>query len=212
MKRRIGIVLALAAGLLCGCNANELENRCFPMLSIVDYEPGEEKVSFCYTFPTPRREEDQGTATGELDASFSYGETFEKAWEFYEKKLNKEADYNHLKVLVIGREFLENENLCSGMIDFLQEKETFPRNAYVCVMDEPEELLEVEESLSDDAGTYLEDFLKKNHTSQNEKLVTLGKMMDEQENRRLKLHLPYLMIEEGSVVWEENYILGTADK
>lgn len=205
MKRKIAVIFTLAAGLLCGCSSSELENRCFPMLALVDYDAGEEEVSFSYTFPTPRREEDQGTATGDLDTAFSYGQTFREAWEYYEKKLDKEADYNHLKVVAIGEDFLENEDEYNKMLDFLQEQETFPRNAYVCIVPRTAELISIEDGLSDDAGTYLESFLKNHEYGKTEELVTLGKLMDEQENCRKVLELPYITVESGSVVWEAHY-------
>lgn len=207
MKRKIVILLALVAGLLGGCNANELEDRCFPLLALVDYDARQEEASFSYTFPSPRREEDKGTATGDLDAGFAYGETFQKAWEYYEKKLDKEADYNHLKVVALGEDFVGNADEYNKMLDFLQEKETFPRNAYVCVIRETEELIEIEGSLSDDAGTYLESFLKNHEYGKTDKLVTLGSLMDEQENRRKELALPYITVEDGSVLWEAHYLI-----
>lgn len=205
MKRTFICLVLLISGLLCGCSAHELEDRCFPMLALVDYDARQEKAAFCDTFPTPRRSEDEGTATEEIDTVFAYGNSFLEAWQQYEGRLSRESDYNHLKVLVIGEAFLENDALYQEMLDFFWESETLPRNVYVCVMQDTAELLEIQGLLSDDAGTYLEQFLEKNEEGGGYKIVTLGDLMDEQLNRREKLYLPYLAVEEKSIVWKAWY-------
>lgn len=207
MKRTGIFLLIVFTGLLCGCSANELEDRCFPMLAVVDMGRNQEEVAFSYTFPTPRLTEDQETATQEIDTVFAYGSTFEAAWENYEQRLNKEADYNHLKVIVLGEEFIDNQELYDGMLDFLQQKETFPRNAYICVIPDAKKLLELEESLSDDAGTYLEDYLLNHEYGKTRDLAVLGQLMDERENKKMDLALPYIEVEGSNILWEDWYII-----
>lgn len=205
MKKK-GIFLFLAcAGFLCGCSANELEDRCFPMLALIDYDAIQAETAFSYTFPTPRRTEDQGNATEEVDTAFAYGSDYEEAWTNYEARLNKEADYNHLKVIVLGEAFVNNQTLYNQMLDFIQEQETFPRNAYVCVLSDTGQLLEIQSTLSDDAGSYLEDFIQNHENSKDNELVTLGKLMDEKENKSKELYLPYLAVDGGNIVWQDWY-------
>lgn len=204
--RRKGICLLFAcAGLLCGCSASELEDRCFPMLALVDYDAQKEETSFSYTFPTPRRSEDQGDSTEDVDTAFSYGSNYGEAWKNYEERLNKEADYNHLKVVVLGESFINDRVLYNQMLDFIQKQENFPRNAYVCVLPETKQLLEIEGRLSDDAGSYLEDFIQNHENGKSGELVTLGKLIDEKDNRRIECNLPYLTVDGSNIVWQGWY-------
>ena len=81
-----------------------------------------------------------------MDTSFSKGKGFVRAWRDYEDRLDKKADDSHLKVVVLGQRFLRRGRVWDEMLDFMQEKQSFPRNAYVCVMEEPGQLLEIQRS------------------------------------------------------------------
>ena len=185
--------------LVGGCGAKELEDRCFPMLTIVDYDVEKDKVGYTDTFPVPQKQEDRNEATGTTDTDFVYGKDFSDAWESYEKRLNKEPDYNHLKVLVVDEDFFAESAKYAEMIERIEENERLPRNAYVCVVSDANKFLKLSNSLSDDAGTYLEDFLE-NHKTGSHSPVTLGELIDEKENRKRTLLLPYLVIKKKNLL------------
>ena len=170
MKRSMLIVLASL--LLVGCSTTELEDRCFPMLTAVEYENG--KVSYQDAFS---KEDD----TGKLGA--------------------KVRDYAHLKVLVLEEDLLEQKSQYEAMLEELAETEKFPRNTYVCVVDDVDDLFEMEKNISQDLGTYLEEYLKK-HEEKKDRLLTLGDLLDEKENQMMVLYLPYLDVEENFVEWK----------
>lgn len=214
-KKWIQHLSIIAAALMvvtvvCGCGANELEDRCFPMLALVDYDPGTGETSFCYTFPSPRKEEDKGDDTGEVDTSFTSGDGFVEAWHEYENRLDKKADYNHLKVIVLGEQFVQNSARLDEMLSFMEERQSFPRNAQVCVIQNCGSFVEIEGKLSDDAGDYLESFLKNHENAENNEEVTLGDLMDEKENRTKSLLLPNLRVEGTNLVWEDTYVVDYA--
>ena len=48
IKKYVALVLSVQQ-LLCGCSATELEDRCFPMMAVVDEKDGQ--ISFGYGFP-----------------------------------------------------------------------------------------------------------------------------------------------------------------
>ena len=197
--RREMLVLGGAVLLLTGCSKIELEERCFPLLVVVDYESEQKEVSFCAGFP---RSDNSGGSTGqttELQVATVMGEDFEESKERYEENLNKVADYNHLKVLVLGERLLEDKEAYDKMLEELAESEEFPRNTYVCVVSDTGALLEIDKKLPQDLGTYLEEFLN-NH--EEKKLLTLGDLLDEKENRILELYAPYLIPEDAYVRWE----------
>lgn len=187
------------------CNKTELEERCFPLLAGVDYDDG--KVTFCAGFP---RADNSGGSTGqsmELQVGTERGNSFAESKSGYEKNLNKEPDYNHLKVLVLGDDFAKDQTKLNEMLDVLAKTEQFPRNTYVCVVDDVDDLLEIDKELPQDLGTYLEEYLS-NHEDKKNDMLTLGDMLDEKENKDMVLYAPYLNPEDTFVEWGGYYCLG----
>lgn len=199
--------------LLSGCSENELEERCFPMMAAAGFD--EEQVTFVLGFPSTTSTGDSQSSIGEIRVAAAYGRDFKASKEKYEAHLNKLPDYNHLKVFVMEEDFLEEKNAYHKMLDHLILTEEFPRNTYVCVVDDLEDLLELEKNLPQDVGTYLEEFLV-HHGENKGKLLTLGDLMDEKENQDMVLYMPYLEVEENYVelngyvniegkIWQESY-------
>lgn len=172
-KKKICLLVILASFLLAGCSSTELEERCFPMAVMVEMENG--KVTYYASFKEEKTEN--------VD------------------RLNKIPDYNHLKVLVLEEDLLEQQNQYNAMLDKLAETEEFPRNTYVCVVDDVDDLFELEKNITEDLGSYLEEYLKK-HEEKKDRLLTLGDLMDEKENQSMVLYLPYLEAEENFVEWK----------
>ena len=172
-NRRLWTMCVVLASVffMTGCSTTELEERSFPMLVAIGVEDG--NVTYKDAFP---KEDD----TGKLGA--------------------KEKDYNHLKVLVLEEDLLEQQKLYESTLNEIAEKEIFPRNTYVCVMDDMDELFELEKEISQDLGTYLEEYLK-SHEEKKDRLLTLGDLLDEQANQLFVLYLPYLDVEENKLEW-----------
>ncbi len=207
--KKIGMIILTAATALnaAGCKTTELEDRTFPMLAAADYDEETEEVGFSYVFPVQRAEPDAVEEAGDKDVAMAYAGEFDEAFWVYETKLNKVADYNHLKVFLMSETFVENKKQYDDMLSMFWEEETFPRNTYVCVTDDIQAVLKAEEGLSVDLGTYIEELLK-SHTKGNEtKLTTLGNLMDEKENQLQDWELPYLTVEEETIVWSDVYLL-----
>ena len=182
------VIVLLLVFMLTGCSSTELEERCFPMLVTVGYE--DRKVSFDVAYPKDN---------GVLSQS-AKGADFKQSMEQYEGRLNKQVDYNHLKVLVFEDEFLKTSNGYSKMLDDLALMESFPRNTYVCAVDDVEDLMELEKKVSQDLGTYLEEYLKQ-HEENKDKLLTLGDLIDEKGNENMVYYMPLLEIEDDYIEW-----------
>lgn len=193
MAKNVVFLMWLMGGLLLtGCSTTELEERCFPMMVAVGYEDG--KVSYAAGFP---KEDENGQGGRRQSEEIS----FDQAKIAYENRLNRDADYNHLKVLVLEGDLTEQKKVYEDMLETLMYTESFPRNTYVCVVDEVDDLYEMEKSLSLDLGTYLEEYLKKQEEKKN-RLLTLGDLIDEKENQAMVLYLPYLEVEENFMEWK----------
>lgn len=171
LKFRKIVMLIIGMFFITGCSTTELEERSFPMLVTIGYEDG--KVLYKDAFP---KEDD----IGKLGA--------------------KEKDYNHLKVLVFEDDLLEQQSVYEEVVAELARKENFPRNTYVCAMDDIEDLFEMGKGISQDLGTYLEEYLKL-HEAKKGRLLTLGDLIDEQANHTFVLYLPYLDVEENVLIW-----------
>ena len=157
---------------MVACSTTELEERSFPMLVAVNIENG--KIRYTDAFP----KED---STGSLGA--------------------KEKDYSHLKALVLDEEVLEDRKAYGNVMEKIAQEEKLPRNAYVCVMEDAEDLFAIEHLLSQDLGTYLEEYLK-SHEVNKGRLITLGDLLDEYVNETMILYLPYLEVEENMLQWQ----------
>jgi len=193
--------------MLCisGCGTTELEERCFPQLVTVGYE--DDKVTYYAGFPKVEGADGKSATSSEIQVSTVTGASFEDSRKKFEQHLNKLADYNHLKVLVLEEDFMEEKAAYDGMLEYLAGQEDYPRNTYVCAVDDAEDLLEIEKNLPQDLGTYLELYLT-NHEAQKDRLLTLGDLIDEKENQNMVLYLPYLEIDDKYVEWRGYYAIG----
>ncbi len=194
MRQKVLYVLSIVAIciFLMGCSETELEERCFPMLAGIGYE--DDRVSFNGAFPRSDSGK-EGMSTSKAKAR-----DFEKSIAEYEGHLNKQVDYNHLKVVVLEEELLEERTAYNQMLDYLEQTERFPRNTYVCVVDELEDLFDLEKKISQDLGTYLEEYIRK-HEETKAHILTLGDLLDEKENQTMILYMPYLEVEDNYIEW-----------
>lgn len=210
-RLRRGIINTLLIGCIAtritACTATELEERCFPLMVMADYENEAQEVVFDIGFPKLKDTGEEINAVDELQVQAAVTNSFAESKNAYEKNLNKKPDYNHLKVLVLGRALADHETAYNEMLDTLADAEDFPRNTYVCIVEDMDALRAVEEKLQQDLGTYLEEFLT-NHEEKKSRLLTLGDLLDEQENRLMILYAPYLKPKEGYVEWGGYYAIG----
>ena len=187
-----------SAFILAACTATELEDRCFPMMAAVDYKDGH--VDFAYGFPEISQKENTDTQAANVSVSMSAGGNFAESIKYYNQELSKLADCNHMKVLVFGTSFTEETDQYESMLSYLRKSELFPRNTYVCVTDDIQALFDAEGTLPDDLGSYLESFLQKQETDQQTRLVNLGKLLDEQVNQMEEIRIPFITVENGTIV------------
>ena len=194
------VLLSICMGLqFMACSSSELEESCFPMVVTAGYDDG--KVIYWMGFPRVGSSGEEEPQVNEIQVSAVKKKNFEEAKAEYEKHLNRQVDYNHLKVLVLEEDLLENQTAYNEMLTVLGASEDFPRNTYVCAVDDLDDLIAIEKNLPQDLGSYLEEYLK-NHEAQKERMLTLGDLIDEKENQTMNLYMPYLDVEENYVDWK----------
>ena len=105
---------------------------------------------------------------------------FQNVWLNHEYAGNKEVDYNHLKVVLIERSFLEKE---------------VPWNAYVMTTESCDRLAQTEGELDVLLGNYLEELLENTSGIDQKAYPTLGMLYEERTNHLETLYIPFVDIE-----------------
>ncbi len=156
------IVLVVIALMFTGCSSVELEDRCFPTLAAVDIDHGGiDKIEFYYNMEKSYEPE--------------YADSIESAVEQFEDRLPQKADTNHMKVLLIGKEFYDDKETYAELMEYCKETRKIPRNTYVCVVDDINDIF-------DNMGSYYEQKIDKQEREEDLQIVTLGTLMDDYTN------------------------------
>lgn len=144
-------------------------------------------------------------------------EDFEIQWLSDERFGNKKADYNHLKVVLIEREFLENDTAVNEMLAFLEKQQQLPWNSYIIVTESCDAIAETEENLDCTLGDYLEQLLENTSGMKHESYPTLGMLYQERKNHLETMFVPYISVvdEKPAVtayeVWRQGKAGGLVD-
>jgi len=142
---------------------------------------------------------------------------FTKEWLNGLQEGTKKIDYNHLKAVLIEREFLESEDAMAEMLSLLKDDKNVPLNAYVVTTDDLQGLKEAEADIKKPLGDYLEDLLEHGDTVKKETYPTIGMLYQEVENRRETLFIPTVSLVEKKPeitsyeVYKRGVAIGQAD-
>lgn len=120
---------------------------------------------------------------------------FQNVWLNYEYAGNKEVDYNHLKVVLIERSFLEKEAEVEDMLSMLEQEKEVPWNAYVMTTESCDRLAQTEGELDVLLGNYLEELLENTSGIDQKAYPTLGMLYEERANHLETLYIPFVDIE-----------------
>ena len=124
---------------------------------------------------------------------------FQNVWLNHEYAGNKEVDYNHLKVVLIERSFLEKEAVVEDMLSMLEQEKEVPWNAYVMTTESCDRLAQTEGELDVLLGNYLEELLENTSGIDQKAYPTLGMLYEERANHLETLYIPFVDIE-----WEQS--------
>ena len=120
---------------------------------------------------------------------------FQNVWLNHEYAGNKEVDYNHLKVVLIERSFLEKEPEVEDMLSMLEQEKEVPWNAYVMTTESCDRLAQTEGKLDTLLGNYLEELLENTSGIDQKAYPTLGMLYEERVNHLETLYIPFVDIE-----------------
>ncbi len=120
---------------------------------------------------------------------------FQNVWLNHEYAGNKKVDYNHLKVVLIERSFLEKEAEVEDMLSMLEKEKEVPWNAYVMTTESCDRLAQAEGELDVLLGNYLEELLENTSGIDQKAYPTLGMLYEERANHLETLYIPFVDIE-----------------
>lgn len=120
---------------------------------------------------------------------------FQNVWLNHEYAGNKKVDYNHLKVVLIERSFLNKEAEVEDMLSMLEQEKEVPWNAYVMTTESCDRLAQTEGELDVLLGNYLEELLENTSGIDQKAYPTLGMLYEERANHLETLYIPFVDIE-----------------
>ena len=117
-------------------------------------------------------------------------EHFCRDWLNLKQSGNQVADYNHLKIVLIEKEFLEDEALMDELLTVLEGEKDVPQNTYVLGTESVKDIAAVSDNLGEPLGNYLEELLETMPYTKKTAYPTLGMLYQEQKNQMETLFIP----------------------
>lgn len=208
MKRKkiyMSVLFLMAVMLFAGCSTTELENRNFPLAIGVDLDSGDTRIS--YKFQNLSKVADENAKTGQNTDFFTRSSDFYTGLMEYNNDSNKMMDYNHVKVLILGEDYVEDKDALEHMINICQKNNLIAYNTLLFFAEDAGSIMTLEENLDTSIGTYLQEMMegRKDYTLQD--AVTVGDLYKESKNKEQTLLIPVLKEKGGLPVIENYYVL-----
>lgn len=131
---------------------------------------------------------------------------FGAEWLGEEISGNRMKDYNHLKVIILSRDFLENSSAMEEFLSLLERKNEVPYNTYVVAAEDAKEILKLGEEMGESVGNYLEEYLENLSQVKKEAYPTLGMLYQEKENQQETLFIPFVAEVDGKPTVDHYYV------
>lgn len=162
-KREKIICLAMVlmtAGIFTGCSVQELEDRSFPMMMSLKAQG--DNCLLSYQFMDLSRVSDKDKIGQEAPSLEMESTSVSAAIYEMDMQWGKVLDLNHLKVLLLEESFLENPILMQGLVEKGNSGVELPGNMLVFVAEDNRQIVELQEEMDEDLGSYLEELMQGN--------------------------------------------------
>lgn len=141
-----------------------------------------------------------------IEVAVTDADHFNEEWLDVSGAGNRVVDYSHLKVLILNEDFVENEKSMTELLELLEKQNEVPRNTYVVVAEDAEEIMEIGDVEGQSVGTYIEELFENVSEVDKQAYPTIGSLYQEQENRMETLFIPYLVKQEEKPVVQGYYV------
>lgn len=204
-KYIVTIFFVICGAFLSGCSTAELENRNFPLAVGVDMDGRDCRIS--YKFQNLSKVADTNTSGGQSTDYFIRSESFFTGLSEYSNDSNKIMDYNHVKVLVLGEDFLENREVLENFIEVCERDNLIAYNTLLFLAEDAGSILALDENLDTSIGSYLEEMIESRKDYTLKDAVTVGDLYKEYDNKNQTLFVPILKEEGGMPVIRNYYVI-----
>ncbi len=187
--------LALLAGLAfcCGCSSTELEQRSFPLAVGIDLQEGKESLVVSFDFPDLAQISEKGKTQDTPMALSLEGQDMYHVEKSYENNTNRLLDYNHMKAVVLGEDMFGQEDMLRSLLQSWEQREASARNTSLLVGSRSAaEILSLTSETEGSMGKYLEEMLESQKDFKQNKIATMGDLMNQWHNQDELLLLPVL--------------------
>lgn len=192
-------LLLLGAFSLClfslsGCGVS-LEDRVFPLSMGADYAQGEYQL--IYGIPeltqiTGQNKED--TEETQAQAVVYGGKRPQDAEENFNKNQEKYLDMGHIKVLILGKELLENRGAMEEFLAYMEGKPAVAGNLYVFSCKDVGEVMSLDGQGRESVGDYLSGILENNLDKKEKQAVTLQDLYNAWHRKEKMPKLPSVTV------------------
>ncbi len=210
--RRNKLVLLVAAGMMMsGCATTELEQRSFPLAVGIDLQREENKedeekeevfekqegqsrgLVVSFDFPDLAQISEKGKTVDTAMGLSLEGADMYHVEKSYENNTNRLLDYNHMKAVVLGKNIFSDRIQLRALLSAWEQREASARNTSLFVGDSSAaEILSLTEKTEGSMGTYLEEMLESQKDFKQNKIATVGSLMNQWHNQNELLLVPVL--------------------
>ncbi len=203
--RHAASCFALFFSLVClsGCSTTELENRKFPLAMGIDSRQGACRISYKFQDLSKIANENADSESG--TDFFIEEKDFFTGISKYANQTNKILDYNHMKVLILSEDFVEDEKALSDFLEICGKQSLIARNTLLFFAGDAEQILALDENLDTAIGSYLEEMIETREDYKLKDAVTLGDLFNDMANKEQLLLVPVLEEKGGIPVIESYY-------
>lgn len=204
-----------------GCASTELEQRSFPLAVGIDLqeedseidagnfkggaeeEPKEDvfrrevgnspDLAVSYDFPDLAQISEKGKTVDTAMGLSLEGADMYHVEKSYENNTNRVLDYNHMKAVVLGENVFSDTVQLRGILSAWEQREASARNTSLLIgSGSAAEILSLTEETEGSMGTYLEEMLESQKDFKQNKIATVGNLMNQWHNQDELLLIPVL--------------------
>ncbi len=208
-KRRMALaVLCLGMVLFgCGCSVQELENKSFPMVMTLRAENGDCVLTYKYMDLSQVSEKEktkQGSDELTVQSSSVRG-----VIRRMDEKNGKILDLNHVKVLLLEAEFLEEKDFMQELVEIGNGGVDLPGNMIVFVAENVDAISNLQGEMDEDLGNYLAEMLEGNPNYEDTSGATFKSLICDWYNGGGSTILPSLGVQDDLPVVDGYYLMQT---
>lgn len=206
-KRKAIYLACLWMFLICGCESVELEQRSFPLAVGIDLQNTEAKekkknqdsgiedrdLIVSFDFPDLAQVSEKGKTTDTPMGLSLEGVDMYHVEKSYENNTNRVLDYNHMKAIVLGKNIFEDQRQLRSLLLAWEQREASARNTNLLIGSESAaEILSLTKETQGSMGKYLEEMLESQKDFKQNKIATIGDLMNQWHNQDELLLIPVL--------------------